>query len=246
MRQVRKFLRLNQGIIIPGVLFLFSLFVVLLVLYPVGQQTWELMQNVGKERDEVLALQTKLSQLQNLDEESLRQQLRVLTSAIPTDKSLATLLSTAETVSANTGATLSDLSLINPGSLATDSAKRLSAEEKTFGASLLPFTALLIGSDAQVKNYLATAVAVRRLLRVKQLSIVFASDGSARATVNMEGMYAPLPTNLGDVKQPIVPLTAKEEDLLDRLSSQPNYGQELLAAPATAQPQPFKANPFAP
>ncbi len=245
MRAFRKFLRLNQGIIIPAVMLLFSVFVSILVLYPVSQQTWDLIQDVNTERTEIVGLQTKLNQLQALDEETLRQQLRLLTSAIPTEKSLATLLSTAEVVSANTGATLSDLSLINPGSLATDSAKRQTSEEKTFGAALLPFSVVLTGSEQQIRNYLSTSINVRRLLRIKQFTVVFSGDGNARSNVSLDALYAGLPTNLGDVKQPIVPLTEKDEQLLDKLAAQPNYSQELLAPPAAAE-QPFKADPFSP
>lgn len=223
----------------------FSLFVGILVLYPVGQQTWKLIEDVNSERTELVGLQTKLNQLQALDEETLRQQLRLLTSAVPTDKSLPTLLSTAEAVSANTGVTLSDMSLISPGSLATDSAKRQTSEEKTFGASLLPFSIVLTGTSDQIRNYLSTSINVRRLLRVKQFTIIFSGDGAARSNVSLDALYAGLPTNLGDVRQPILPLAEKDEQLLDKLASQPNYSQELLAIPVAGE-QPFKADPFSP
>jgi len=73
---------------------------------------------------EVAGLKNKTSVLQTIDENEMRSDMQTLLSAVPSDKSLSTLLSTVDGLAAATGVSVDTISLERPGSLATASARR--------------------------------------------------------------------------------------------------------------------------
>lgn len=244
MHYLRKFLRTYQGFVAPIILGPLSLILIIFGIYPASTTTYGLFYDVRAQQEAVSELRQKIATLESMDEQSLETQLALATSSVPTDKSVPTLFSTVETLSANSGTTLVDLTLSSPGSLATESAGR-HTEDKTFGAFLMPFSVQVIGPYEQAQAFLDNAVDVRRLLRVRTFSLNFAGE-ETRMQVQLDTLYSPLPTTLGRVDARIEPLTEKDEAVLSRLNNQQNYSRLLLEAFAPTIGESLKADPFAP
>ena len=241
--KLKKLFRQYQRILLSGFIILFAFLGFFLGVIPLVQKTLAINSNrIGLIAD-VRGLETKLTVLQNLDEDTLRANLQTLLSAIPSDKSLATLMGTIDGLTAQTGVTVGTLALAKPGSLATESAKKLSADEQAVGSSILPFTINISGSFDQIRAFLASATSVRRSLRIRSFGMTLRGEAIVTATLMMDAFYAPLPSAIGSVRQPIAPLSEKDTQVIAKLSGMPlmiQTGTAVVAPAAGAG----KSDPF--
>lgn len=234
----KRLIHRYQEFIGPIVLIVVSILGLIVGVIPAGRKVFGnyfAMQTVGKQ---VNALQNKAHVLETMDETLVRSQLQGLLDAIPSDKSPGTLLLTAEGTATQNNLSLSDISLVAPGSLATESAVIQSAQEKKLGSTLLPFTMTLDGTLLQFRNFLETAQSVRRLLRVNSFSLNFTPIGT-KALVTMQAFYAPFPVGIGSVDTPLSDFTDKEKETLATILQLPQ-----MVVPVSTQPTSGKENPF--
>ncbi len=210
-------------------------------IFPGARRAYELYNKLGEERQEVADLQARVNLLASFDEAVLFEQLSTLTSAIPVDKSIPTILSTVDGVSAKTGSVFASMQLASPGSIATEAARRQTSEEAALGSFLLPFTLTVEGDYSKLRDTLDVLVTSRRLLRIKNFTLSFSKTGQGRAVVSMDTLYAPL-SKISPSGRKVTPLTQKETEFLTRVANIP-----LLATPlaigATFEPRP---DPFSP
>ena len=240
IRYIRKFLRPYQEFILSAGLLAVSAIVIIFGIAPGVGKVYDVWTQLQKEQQEVAALRVKSQFLASLDETTLFNQLSTLTAAIPVDKSVPTILSTIDGVSAKTGSIFSSLQLAAPGSLATEAAKRQTTEEAALGSYLMPFTLNMEGTYAKLRDTLSTLTSSRRLLRIKNFTISFQGD-VGRALLNMDTMYAPLPKAV--TGKTLVPLTAGENAILTTVGALP-----LLSTSGTftGLPSGTRSDPFSP
>ncbi len=243
MRTLRRMLRPYQGFFVPAGILTLTAIIVFFGIIPGAKRTWTLFGLANSERSEVNDLRSKVAFLDSLDEATLFDQLFILSSAIPVDKSIPAIFSTVDGVSGKTGTIFLSLQLGNPGSLATEAARRQTTEEAALGSFLLPFALTIEGSPQQLSDTFASFVSGRRLFRIKNFMITFANPTVGRAIVSMDAFYAPPPKSTGGGKK-LVPLQPKEEALLSRVASLPLFSKELVAGPAPLGTQ--REDPFAP
>lgn len=245
--QLKKFLREYQGLIISAGILIVCVLGVLLGIVPLVRNTIDLNHENSSLTKEIELLNNKVTVLQSIDENAMRSDLLTLLSAVPSDKSLSTVLATLDGLTARTGLSSGDFSLIKVGSLSTESA-RPSADEKAVGSNILPFTVGLTGSMDQLRAFMATSVSVRRMFRVRTFEIGFekSASGSSNmllANVGMDAFYSPLPPAIGSVSQPLTPLTSADSDLIAKLA-----GMQLLVPQSSPLPPPSaggeKPDPF--
>lgn len=237
--QWKRLIRRYQEFIGPTVVIGVSILGLFVGVIPAGRTVlgnyWA-MQTLGKQ---VNALQNKAHVLETMDEALVRSQLQGLLDAIPSEKNPGSLLLTAEGAAAQGNMAISDIALVAPGSLATESAVIQSAQEKKLGSTLLPFTMTLEGTLLQFRTFLETAQSVRRLLRVNSFSLNFTPAGM-KALITMQAFYAPFPVVIGSVDTPLVDFTDKEKETLSSVLQLP---QMVVSVPT--QSTAGKENPFA-
>ncbi len=220
MRAIRKFLFQYQGLLLCAALFVVSGAGILYGIVPATQRTIAMAKDVQTLRKETKVLAAKAQALGSVDEDFFLSQLRILSSAVPSDKSLPTLLLTVESVMAQTGVSIIDMTIANPGPLATAAATQLSAEEKQIGSFILPMAVSVYGSYEQIKQFTETMVSVRRLLRIKDFAITIQSGDNGTARFAVDGFYLPIKAAAIPATQPLS-LTSEEEAVLSSLTNYP-------------------------
>jgi hypothetical protein len=248
MKQVHKFLRTYQGLLVSIVMILGVLIGVVVGLIPVGKRILAMREQTSALSKQIDALKIKVNTLEAADEETYKKYLTELAFAVPTDKSLTTVFSTIDGLGTLTGAALSDFRLTKPGTLATDSAKKASAEEKQIGSSLLPFSLTVTGTYGQIREFLDQAIRVRRFFRVRFFSINFTAASSVSVKMGMDAFYAPLPQTLGATSQQIEPLSPTDEQTITKVVELPILSQisETVGSAELLLPENQRADPFAP
>ncbi|MCX6792342.1 MAG: hypothetical protein NT149_04900 [Candidatus Gottesmanbacteria bacterium] len=249
--QLNKLFHNYLGLIVSVGILIVSGLGILLGVVPILQKTIDMNTQFNSLSAEVDILKNKVSVFESIDEVSMRSNVQTLLSAVPSDKSLPTLLGTLDGLTAKTGVASGNFSLAKLGSLATESAQRLSADEQDVGGNILPFTIDITGSLDQIRGFLAASVSVRRLLRIRTFDVSFLktapeSSESANlvsATLGMDTFYSPLPTTIGSVSQPLTALTSTDDDVIAKVAS-----MQLLVVPSSPLPPPSvgpsKPDPF--
>ena len=226
MQDIRKLVRPYQTILISVAMILSSLAGLLLGVFPLLQKTLAMEKETRAAVSEVSVLRAKQTLMDSMDGETLRADVLTLTSAVPADKSLSTLFGGVDAAAAVSGVAVTDLTLAKPGSLATESAKKLNAAEKEVGANILPFTLAIAGTHDQIRAFLETISSIRRFFRVRSVEESFEQPDTVEAHVSLDVFYAPMPTTIGSVGAPISALTEKETELIGRVAA-----LQLIAAP---------------
>ena len=246
----RKFIRTYQGLIISFVMMGGVGAGVIFGLIPTVQKIIAIREesSVLIKQDDLL--RAKATTLDNADEDTYKKYLAELAVAVPPDKSLTTVFSTIDGLGTLTGVALSGFTLTKPGGLATESAARLSNEEKQVGSNLLPFSLSVEGTYPQIHNFLATVNRVRRFFRVRYFDISFAKDETVTAKLGMDAFYAVLPTKLGSAEQSIEALSPEDQDVISKITELPILSS--VASEQTADQTPLapttsdRADPFSP
>lgn len=224
-RYIRRFLRLYEGFVISGAIILFGLIAVVFAVIPAIRSTVDLYEKIGVIQKEVDALSGKLALLQSMDEESLRGQLVVLLSAIPQDKSVPTIFGTVDGLVAKAGVRITDMTIANPGSIATASATKSSASLKVKGVPFLPLSLEVAGSYDQIQEFFSLINQVRRLFTVENFDLSVPSVGETHARIAMGAYYQPLPIKVGSVEAPIQNFSPTELATLEKLSTYQDFAQ---------------------
>jgi hypothetical protein len=151
-------------------------------------------------------------------------------------------------LTAKTGVSVGDFSLSKLGSLATDSAQRLNADEQAVGSNILPFTISVEGTFDQLRAFFTAGISVRRLFRFRTFDVSFVKIGTesanvVSANVAMDTFYSPLPSTIGSVSQPVTALTGTDTDLIAKVAA-----MQLLVTTSAPMPPPTggagKSDPF--
>ncbi len=244
--QLKKFLRLYKNLILMTVWLLCSVAGLLFGVVPLAQKAVSLGADVRTLSAEVDLLRSRSAILNLLDENTLRRNVLTLATAVPPDKSLPTILTTIDTVSGGSGIDIIDVSLTNPGSLATASAKKITSSEAKIGSNVLPFSVSGRGTWEQAKSFLSSVVSVRRMFRLRSMDISLNSDVvSVRA--DLDAFYFPYPTTVGTA-QTLSNLTDEEEKTIASVETLPldSVGVVSTASTAATSVPSGKSDPFSP
>jgi Tfp pilus assembly protein PilO len=210
--RLHKSLVIHSGLLVIGILGLFS------ALIPSVQKTMTVVKGLRTLNAEIAQIQKKVSVLASLDQNVLEQSAAAVLSAVPEDKSVSTLLSTVEAVAGRNGLFISDISIERIGSVSTGSG---SMAVKKDGNSMTE-TISLQGELLQLRNFLTESLRVRRLMRIKDMQLTsLPKSNLVTAKLSIEVFYQPLPTSIGKASDPMEPLSQKEMDTLEKVTSFP-------------------------
>jgi len=248
MRAIRRFLRQYQSFVISGTVIFFSIIALFVGLVPGVQKAADLISETQSLRKSVATLTEKQRILQELDITTLTGYAKDAIAAVPADKSLGSLFSTVDALTAKESVTVTAVSLGTVGSVATESAKKLSVDEQKIGVNIIPFSIIIEGPIDRVRNVVDQAVKIRRFFRVRSFDLTFdTKTGVTKSTLSMDAYYVPDPKTLSKVTDALTPLTEDEIEILQKVSSFPLMTQESSVSDIPViQTQPVTVDPFAP
>jgi len=243
---IDKSVRKYQNIAVSVALLIFCVVSVIFALVPAFSTIQELFTTMRTVSQESQVLQQKLNTLSALDEDTLRANLTNVLSAVPAERSFPTVFETVENVAAQTGVSVITMGISGGASLATPSAKQVSAADKKLGTRTIPFSVTVSGSISAVQEFIALIPNVRRLLRVRVFSIAFPKDDrQLTVIVDMDAFYEPLPSTIGNARALLPTLTEADLNTINRLTLLPLAAQESGALPPPLIGK-TKDNPFSP
>jgi len=244
--QIDKLFRKYQNSIVSGALLLFCVCAALFAVIPSIGKVQQLTADLRVMTEESSALKKKLDTLTSLDEATLRTNLTDVLSAVPAERSFPTVFETVESVAAQTGVSVVNMSISGGASLATPTASQVSAADKKLGTRTIPFSVTINGSLTGIEQFIALIPQVRRLLRIRVFSIAFPKDDRPLTVIiDMDAFYEPLPASIGSVKTVLPQLTDADFTMINRLTSLPLASQESGALPPPLIGK-TKENPFSP
>jgi hypothetical protein len=82
------------------------------------------------------------------------------------------------------------------------------------------------GTYSQIRAFVEKSIQVRTFFRVRFFVINFGEKETISVHMGMDAYFAPLPTNLGSAQQSVEPLTAQDEETINRVASLPVLGKE--------------------
>lgn len=230
-----------EGLLISLVLIIVSVLGFSFGVIPAMSSTVEEFKKLNDLNKLVGELDDKVRTLESLNETELRQQLSIITSSVPSEKNLPSIIATIEKLAAQTGADIVSFTLSSAGSIATAAAVKQTSDEKLIGSFLIPFSVLIQGTLEETRDFLAKATGVRRLLRVRNFDITTVT-GTITTRLSMDAFYLPLPTTIPVARESLNILSKEEQQTLAKLASYPWLFQPSGSAvgPTTSG----KTNPF--
>lgn len=240
---IQRLLKTYKGAVFGIGMLLVSVVGVFYGVIPASGRIIELAERRQTIQQELQSLNAKLTTLAALDEGALRNSLLILLSGVPQDKSIPSIFSTVERAAVVSGVSVDTITIENPGSLATESAKKQSSEEKKLGSSILTITASMNGAPKQIHDFLDQIVRVRRFLLVRYAEMTFFSGSHATLRIGLDAFWSPLPASLGDTMSPLAQMTQSEEALVKTISAMPAFGGADVG-PGGGSPLPSSRDPF--
>lgn len=225
-----------------GGIILVALVGILVGVVPFAQRTLSLWDQVRLLNSEVTLLQGKSATLQLLDEDELRRDALTLASVVPPDKSLSTVMTTLDTVSGQTNVALEDVSLNKPGSLATASAQKQTAEERKIGSNILSVSVHVRGTFDEIQRFISLIGVVRRLFHINNIGINF-NSGLVDARLVLDTYYYPYPATVGRTLTPISGLSDDEKNIVTQMEALP-LASVVPASTVSASVSVGKTDPF--
>jgi len=239
---------LIKELLIPTIMAVIAVVLIMYAVIPNIQRMQDIIVSIQATQNENDGIRKKIAALSALDEDTLRSHMQILLSAVPSDKSVATILSAIDNVSSEQSISVTDLAVSGLGSISTDSAGTAQKIDSKLGSNTLPVSISVSGTFDQIIAFVGKIHSVRRLLRISGLNLsLFGGEASPTAKVKMslEAFYAPLPKTLGKAADDLKPLSAGEEELLTKLSSFPLEGISTQLTSGTVVSG-TKIDPFSP
>lgn len=234
MYNIKKYLRIYGGIILPTILLIICIFALTMGVIPAVRTTYGMYIQLGPLSREVKDIKSRLDTIQSLSLTTLNEQMSTLLGAIPQTKSLPTVLTSIESVAKDSGVVLSEININNPGTISSGSADKIDPSN----SNIITTNTSVMGPVDKVKEFLDKIISVRRIMRVSGLQIslekssVATISGSITAMLSIDSFYALLPKTIGKVSDPIVALSPNEISILNKISQYPLVGvSEIQSSP---------------
>lgn len=210
-----------------GIIIVVFILVTWLVLVPVIKKVIKFKSEIKTLREEVKDLKDKSIFLQTLDTTSLEKDLISLSAAVPFDKSIPSIFSTLDGISAKAGVTLLTVTLDSPGSIASGSGAKTQKEDKKLGVIIQPLQISIEGNIEQIKEFLLEMNQTKRLLHLVTMSISFEEQNLGHVNLALDSLYKPTLVQIGKPEAKILPLTEEELGILAQIEKFIWYSGEI-------------------
>lgn len=215
--------------IFPAIIALSSLFLIIFAIYP---QTVRLIDN-QKSADEFLNkskfLETKVSALENYNEEDLAQKTGLALAAFPADKNFGDTLDLLQRIIAKSGFSIVSITLGN-------------AAGKLGNIDSYDVKLDLQGSKALLPILLSNLDNSPRLIKINSIDISNQASSVSDIAMVVSVLYAGVPKNFGTSDSPLPQITQKDDELFARLAG--GSGSVPLTSGQQQTTPRGKPNPF--
>lgn len=224
-KKYKKFIPPFGVIAVSVLLFLF-------IIIPQIRNYFALLGQVNAENQKLLVLKNNQNFLTTLDENKLSDQVKIVSSALPSDKDFMGALYALSAVSAKTGVLLGNYSF-DVGELG----------EKNTGTDL-PFSTITIQLNAQVLNTLKFIKELYQTVPLAEVTKINVNQGVSQITIDFYYLSVPASGTL-DETVPLSSLTQKQTAMINKLSTWNNATNinPILSLPISA-PASASGNPF--
>lgn len=230
MGKYKKLLLKYHNLLLPMIL-IFSFLIGYQILLPKFNQTKKLYASIQKERERLVRLQTKLQDLETLNEYELSEKSQLLLTALPSQKNPAGMMVLVGDLAEDNGLLVEELK-VSPGEIATQSGEKEDEVEE------MAFKLNLAGEINQFLNFLKMASESLPLvdLEIKNFDI---SGQSFTTEVTLIGYFSGLPETLGKIDAAVPKLSSQEEELLDQFQKFQTYETETYEPSVGGKTNPF-------
>jgi len=211
--------------LLPTGVILASILVIIYIVFPQIQQYFNSQGLVKAEQKKLEALKNNYNLLTSLDDATIALDFKTLSLALPAQKDFAGIIDAISYVSAKTGVAVGNFEF---------SLGNLTASN--FSGTAYPSTKIDISLRGNAKNIANFADEIVKTMPISEVTTINISGDTGSLTILF--YYKPYPSqNISDQTQ-IVPLSAKQTNLINELSSWNSVGQTSLpvfsTAPATS------------
>lgn len=245
---IKTVLGIRKYFYLPAIVVALVILLLMGVVIPNIRKIMGTRKEIKQQSEKLLSLEKKATELQTMNEQDLVEELILLEEALPSGKDVLALFRSLDGLAADSQVYLGKISL-SPGRIASASATPsavpregdlVSEQKERRGSSSLDalnFSFRLTGTFAGMMKFLENIEKLRPLMKVDTFELTSAIGGevpvstdssvTSSATVDLRlsisMFYAGFPASLGQISDPIIPLTQAELELLDELANYKRY-----------------------
>ncbi len=239
-REIRRY----QHLIISFFIGIIACIGIVVGVVPLIRRTVESVEDIRVLSEDIKNIQSRIYIYEQYDQSQLLDHAKLVLSALPEDKSIASIFLAIDRLVVTSGATLLDTSLANAGSLATESAQlRLDFEKKT-GIHIVPLSVSIVGPSQSIESFINSVESSRRLMMVRDFDMSQMKDGNISLRAAIDVFYKPFDGRLAKTTSTTAGLTESEENTLVKISrmefvSDIQNRQEQLSTGIKGRDDPF-------
>ncbi|MDO8551143.1 MAG: hypothetical protein Q7S03_00470 [bacterium] len=185
----------------------------------------QLRETIAQERVRQTQLQSKLNDLQNLNEADLNEKEILLLRAVPSEKDFATVVGIIEKTASDNNLTLIKMQF-NPGLIVFD--------KKQPVVYKLGFN----GQISDITNFVSRIESVLPMMKIADRVDLLIQSSSSELTIGLFTSALALPKTLGTIDAVVPKLTTEEEKSLVTISKYDRLQKIIVPLPA-GKPNPF-------
>lgn len=222
---IKRWYLTYQGFFPSSILIMVCFAAFVFGIVPLATKLMPMQEENQKLGSENVGLKAKLQLLNSLDEAELLAEFDETSAAVPGERLIPSILTTLDGVATKGNLAVNELTMGIVGGIATNSASR-GPEDKKIGAVIVPFSASIVGTAEQQKQFLDDAISVRRLMRITGFKLSLNEQSALETRYEMEAFYAPFPKTIGSVSEKLTPLSSEETATLEKLKMLPIISQQ--------------------
>lgn len=215
-------------LIFPIFALLISIGLLMLVVIPQFQISLENRKNIQAAEDKLLALQEKISILEQTDQTVYKKFIDRTLIALPTEKDIPEGVSQVLFLLSNNNLNVSDVSVYN-------------APSKE-GVSNFQVKVSVEAKVSDLRNFLQKVKTFGRIMNIKDIEFALSRDSSITANIVLELYTQELITSIGEIDKPIEALGQKELEILAQITTNTQNVPVVSSTEVTGQTG--KADPF--
>ncbi|MEI6690644.1 MAG: hypothetical protein WCL07_02735 [bacterium] len=235
---LRKHTVIVRGIVI----ILISLVVLFTGTIPLLQRAQKAQKDLGLLNTKSEELTNQVYFLSNLDQEVLKQRVKVLDATLPPNKDILLYLRTIDGLSRDLNLSLKGVQL-SPGELSTASATKAVTSENLTGLHSLETKLVIAGSYENIFNFLKTIEQTAPLMRVKDVKVSKSGENNFNLSLILGMIYADV-AETDALKGQQVLFDENEETLVSQLGQLKSYNIEDVSGSTASAVAVGKSNLF--
>lgn len=230
IESLMKFYQTYRFYIFPVGVLLSSLVLIVFVIYPTSAKLISGTAVMGDIMNKSNFLETKVMALESYDEVDLSRKVGLALEVYPADRDFGNILGLLQNISANSGFSVSSISLGSSGN---------AGNAENYGVKLD-----VKGVKTLVPALINNIENSPRLMKINRMSIsILAASGTVEVSLDLGVLYSKLPQSFGAANSPLPELSQKDQDVLASLAGVTIKALGSISQPILSSPR-GKANPF--